>query len=95
MLGAAAGLDRAHIYMLRNVNDKGGGKFETCGLTSEKAQPVICCYLLLFAVKEAPMPNQPALFAGNAVAAKAIVLLHGYNPLSSRAYPLQQTEPRR
>ena len=47
MLGAAAGLDRAHIYMLRNVNDKGGGKFETCGLTSSKAtqwQPKLSFY---------------------------------------------------
>ena len=47
MLGAAAGLDRAHIYMLRNVNDKGGGKFETCGLTSAKSsqwQPKLSFY---------------------------------------------------
>eukprot|EP01047_Picozoa_sp_COSAG01_P033425 COSAG01_NODE_2460_length_7655_cov_15.411858_2_plen_285_part_00 len=29
-------MQRAHIYMLRNVNDDGGGKFETCGLTSSK-----------------------------------------------------------
>jgi hypothetical protein len=36
LASAAGGLDRAHIYMLRNVNDRGTGKFTTCGLTSSK-----------------------------------------------------------
>ena len=36
MLASIARVDRAHIYMLRNVNDRGGTKFETCGLTSSK-----------------------------------------------------------
>ena len=36
MLASIARVDRAHIYMLRNVNDRGGTKFETCGLTSAK-----------------------------------------------------------
>lgn len=47
MLASIARVDRAHIYMLRNVNDKGGTKFETCGLTSSKQtqwQPKLSFY---------------------------------------------------
>eukprot|EP00039_Didymoeca_costata_P008781 m.116386 g.116386 ORF g.116386 m.116386 type:complete len:798 (-) comp14229_c0_seq11:91-2484(-) len=36
MAGLAAGLDRAHIFMLRNVADNGYGRFATSGLTSQK-----------------------------------------------------------
>jgi len=35
---AAAGVDRAAMFMLRDVNSKGGGVFETCGLVTEKGQ---------------------------------------------------------
>jgi len=34
---AAAGVDRAAVFMLRDVNSKGGGRFDTCGLTSDQA----------------------------------------------------------
>lgn len=47
MLASIARVDRAHVYMLRNVNDKGGTKFETCGLTSSKQtqwQPKLSFY---------------------------------------------------
>lgn len=47
MLASIARVDRAHIYMLRNVNDRGGTKFETCGLTSSKQtqwQPKLSFY---------------------------------------------------
>lgn len=33
---AAAGVDRAAMYMLRDVADNGGGVFQTCGLVSSK-----------------------------------------------------------
>ena len=33
---AAAGIDRAAMYMLRDVADNGGGVFQTCGLVSSK-----------------------------------------------------------
>jgi len=47
MLAAAAKIDRAHVFMLRNVNDRGGAKFDTCGLTSSKQtqwQPKLSWY---------------------------------------------------
>ena len=34
---ARAGIDRAHMFMLADVTDGGGGKFESSGLTSAKA----------------------------------------------------------
>ena len=49
MLAAAAKIDRAHIFMLRNVNDHGGQKFDTCGLTSAKSsqwKPKISWYFV-------------------------------------------------
>lgn len=35
---AAAGVDRAAMFMLRDVKSSGGGVFETCGLVTEKGQ---------------------------------------------------------
>jgi hypothetical protein len=35
---AAAGVDRAAMFMLRDVKSTGGGVFETCGLVTEKGQ---------------------------------------------------------
>lgn len=35
---AAAGVDRAAMFMLRDVYSKGGGVFETCGLVTEKGE---------------------------------------------------------
>lgn len=34
---AAAGVDRAAVFMLRDVNSKGTNRFDTCGLTSDQA----------------------------------------------------------
>ncbi|MGC4045271.1 MAG: hypothetical protein QM758_15880 [Armatimonas sp.] len=38
LLLAAAGVDRAAMFMLRDVDSKGGGVFETCGLVTQKGE---------------------------------------------------------
>ena len=38
LLLAAAGIDRATMFMLRDVDSKGGGVFETCGLVTQKGE---------------------------------------------------------
>ena len=38
LLLAAAGVDRAAMFMLRDVNSTGGGVFETCGLVTQKGE---------------------------------------------------------